>query len=122
MSDEPATPATPRETTTITEPTEVDVKMSGYLEKRGANNVAWKKRYLILRGTTLVYSVNPREDTEKGRIELGEMDFTIRLSAKNDDFQVVTAERTYFFRAKSRTERDVWIIKLKVFTRGKLRN
>lgn len=81
-------------------------QMFGYLEKRGTTNTAWKSRYWVLEGNSMIYSLNPSRDTIKGKIDLAE--FKITTIGTEKEFQIENAERTYYLRADTRGHRDKW--------------
>jgi hypothetical protein len=84
-------------------------KMSGQVYKRGNVNTAWKKRFMVMKGGRLVYYKTPSQQTQKGRIELHQSKFKIRVPDNDFEFQIETEDRTYYLRTETRDERDKWV-------------
>jgi hypothetical protein len=89
---------------------------SGWLEKRGELNTAFRRRWFVLRADgALLYSVGPKSDVVKGSIALGDHDveFPSTLSREPTEFTVWTASRTFVLRADSVALADDWVTTLR---------
>jgi serine/threonine protein kinase len=85
----------------------------GWCKKQGGHIKTWKKRWFILRGTTLLYFTKKGSSaTEKGRLNI--LLASCILSApeckKQPAFKIgYHGARTYYVTCESRYEADVWI-------------
>jgi len=86
--------------------------MSGYLDKRGKYNKAWKKRFCVLLDDGIFeYYARSTDAVPKGRIlvsEIKSLGAGISLP-RREVFHVVTKDRTWIFAAEDDRTRDLWI-------------
>jgi len=83
-------------------------EICGFLKKRGAKNVAWKRRYFVLQDYRLRYYTNPAQDYEKGSIDL-RTQFKINVHGGENEFQIWTEHRTYYLRADNARDKGKWV-------------
>ncbi|EFP87910.1 uncharacterized protein PGTG_14625 [Puccinia graminis f. sp. tritici CRL 75-36-700-3] len=91
-----------------------EILHSGYLLKKGERRKTWKRRWFVLRKTCLVYYKNEKEYCLLRIIPLTEIHTCAEVEVKQYDntFGIVTPARTYYVRARSRTERNQWTSKV----------
>ncbi|EGG05133.1 uncharacterized protein MELLADRAFT_116896 [Melampsora larici-populina 98AG31] len=91
-----------------------EIIQDGYLEKKGERRKTWKRRWFVLRKTSLVYYKNDKEYRLLRMIPLTDIHTCAEVQVKHHDntFGIVTSERTYYVRAKTKAERDTWISKV----------
>ncbi|OAV87610.1 hypothetical protein PTTG_29362 [Puccinia triticina 1-1 BBBD Race 1] len=87
-----------------------EILHSGYLLKKGERRKTWKRRWFVLRKTCLVYYKNEKEYCLLRIIPLTDIHTCAEVEVKQYDntFGIVTPARTYYVRARSRTERNQW--------------
>ncbi|PLW08666.1 hypothetical protein PCASD_24945 [Puccinia coronata f. sp. avenae] len=95
-----------------------EILHSGYLLKKGERRKTWKRRWFVLRKTCLVYYKNEKEYCLLRIIPLNEIHTCAEVEVKQYDntFGIVTPARTYYVRARSRTERNQWTSKVTAAT------
>lgn len=91
-----------------------EIIQDGYLEKKGERRKTWKRRWFVLRKTSLVYYKNDKEYRLLRMIPLTDIHTCAEVQVKHHDntFGIVTSERTYYVRAKTKAERDTWTSKV----------
>lgn len=99
--------------------------MSGYLDKRGKFNKAWKKRFCVLLDDGIFeYYAQCDDPRPKGRILVNEIkSLGAGISLPNREvFHVVTKDRTWIFAAEDDRTRDLWIHRMEDFGKTDLMN
>jgi hypothetical protein len=93
------------------------VVRSGWLNKRGEINTAFRRRWFVLRlNSSLSYSVGPKSVVSKGSIALGDHDVEFPSALTPDDpteFAVWTASRKFVLRAESAAVAAEWVALLR---------
>jgi len=105
-----------------------DIKMSGFLHKRGEKSkiggASWQKRYFELKGKELSYYVSQSGSELKGKIDLTTVveilhdDEILNKTLKNQGcrgFKIAVPGRTYEIYASSEEDFAKWLIELNFF-------
>ncbi|GMK53830.1 hypothetical protein CspeluHIS016_0104160 [Cutaneotrichosporon spelunceum] len=89
------------------------VHKSGWLIKKQERRKAWKKKWFVLRSTSLAYYKDNKEYSLSRAIELTSVHSVVPVTqekAKHPfSFAVVTSDRTFFLEASSAEEREDWV-------------
>mmetsp|Transcript_6443 Transcript_6443/g.19522 ORF Transcript_6443/g.19522 Transcript_6443/m.19522 type:complete len:1618 (-) Transcript_6443:166-5019(-) len=85
----------------------------GWLSKQGGRVKNWKKRWFILRNTTLYYFTSAQANDQAGSIPLHACSVSrsqgTSSGRKKYEFQIVTRHRVYFLRSESEEDTNKWI-------------
>jgi len=84
----------------------------GYLYKQGALNKNWKKRWIVLQDSHLLYFKNPDNKTSaKGDVKLSEIQVGVAPELKDRpfSFKIETKGRIYYFQAEDRADMIEWL-------------
>jgi len=93
-----------------------DLFLSGWLEKRGAIRKNWKRRWCVLAGGEVTYSVKPADITPKGVIPLREAKIfpygLVELDKAPLFFTISTPSRDFLIKASTPDEKEDWVAAL----------
>lgn len=91
------------------------IAQAGYLHKMGRNKV-WKRRYFVLRGSTLAYYKNQEETKPNRVIPLARVVDAIEKDVKGRKhcFKIITPKRVYICAASSEEEELRWLSALQI--------
>ncbi|ORY04620.1 PH domain-like protein [Basidiobolus meristosporus CBS 931.73] len=83
----------------------------GYLLKRSTKRKVWKKRWFVLRGTSLTCYKDDKEYELERIIDLSEAIQILEATWKTrkNVFGIVVSKKKYYFQAESRIQLDEWL-------------
>ncbi|KAK9694358.1 hypothetical protein K7432_013455 [Basidiobolus ranarum] len=84
---------------------------SGYLLKRSTKRKIWRKRWLVLRGTSLACYKDNKEYELERIIDLSEAKQILEVTWKTrkNVFGIIVDKKKYYLQAESRTQLDEWL-------------
>lgn len=86
--------------------------MSGFMEKKGVINQAWKHRFFLLTSKFLYYfesKPKPGEFKPRGQIALAIISSVEPDPSSPEKFNIVTPSRIYKLKTERQSERDSWV-------------
>ncbi|ORY04988.1 PH domain-like protein [Basidiobolus meristosporus CBS 931.73] len=83
----------------------------GYLLKRSTKRKVWRKRWLVLRGTSLACYKDNKEYELERIIDLSEAKQILEVTWKSrkNVFAIIVEKKKYYLQAESRTQLDEWL-------------
>jgi hypothetical protein len=97
----------------------------GWLEKKGDHVGSWRKRWFLLRGRYLLYTLSPEEDMSRPRgmlpLEGCVLEDATASLLRQKPFAIVLAHptrQTYYLAAESKQDREAWLAALTAAATG----
>eukprot|EP00732_Lithocolla_globosa_P004208 Lithocolla_globosa_v1_NODE_3752_length_1591_cov_6.196615.p1 type:complete len:464 gc:universal NODE_3752_length_1591_cov_6.196615:1551-160(-) len=97
------------------------IEIQGFLQKQGHNMIGdWRRRWFMLRGSSLFYQKTPSSKSMLGGIPLGVATVRTTESSKRQfSFEIEVGARTYYLAAATDEERAKWLTSLHTRTESK---